>query len=153
MCNRYNQLSRFQDFKQEMTQALLIKLLDYDPSIGTTLIQFAARSMLNAIHGYIRKNVGVYLLSDDYYRHLRKANAIYYRDKELYYDERIEAVQNETGFSLKRILGYIEHGKWFKYPESIGANVSDFVQAKLTPNDFLSPEYIVLSEMLTSACF
>jgi len=152
-CNRYNQLSRFQDFKQEMTQALLIKLPDYDPTVGTTLIQFAARSMLNAIHEYMRKNVGVYLLSDDYYKNLRKVNAVFYRDIKLSYDNRIEAVQSETGFSLKRILGYIEHGSWFKYPESIDSNISDFVRAKLTPDDFLSPEHVVLREMFNSACF
>jgi len=32
-----------------MTQAMLIKLYDYAPAVGTTLIQFAARNMLNAV--------------------------------------------------------------------------------------------------------
>lgn len=152
LCDRYNQLSRFKDVKQEMLQAMLEKLNEYDPSVGTTLVQFAARSMVNAVHTYMRKNAGMFVLSDKYYQNLRKVSAIYYRDSELPYDTRIQAVIDETGFSLNRILGYIEQSKWFRYPESIESNISDFVQAKLTPDEFSSPDIIVPHEMFVQAC-
>ena len=148
-CQRYGQQSRFKDIKQEMIEAMLEKSDDYNPTVGTTLIQFAGSRMVNAVHTYLRKNAGIFLLSDKYYQNLRKVSAIYYRDKELAIDARIQAVISETGFSLKRVLGYIDHGKWFRYPESIESNISDFVQAKLTPDEFASPEYVVLHKLFT----
>ncbi len=143
LCNKYSQLSRYKDFKQEMICAMLEKLETYDSAFGTTLLQYSARHMSNAIHDYMRTNGGVYLLSDDYYKNLRKVNAIFYRDRELSYEESIQIVMKETGFSLKHVLGYIEHGKWFRYPESIESNINDFVHAKLTPDSFASPDHII----------
>lgn len=89
LCVKYNQQSRYKDIKEEMILALLEKLSDYDPTVGTTLLQFAGRNMVNAVHDYMRKNVGVFLLSDKYYQNLRKVSAIYYRNKELPDDKRV----------------------------------------------------------------
>ncbi len=150
-CHRYSQLSRFKDFKQEMLMAMFEKLDDYDPAVGTTLIQFAARSMINAVHDYMRKNVGMYLLSDKYYQNLRTVNAIYYRDPELTHDERVQVVLSEKNISLKRVLQYIEDGKWFRYPENIESNMSDFELGKRTLDMFSSPEHILVHNAFEKA--
>jgi DNA-directed RNA polymerase specialized sigma subunit len=145
LCTKYNQLSRFQDVKQEMLTALIQKLPEYDPTVGTTLIQFAGRDMVNAVHEYIRKNAGLYLLSDKYYQNLRKVNAIYNRNRdELTPEERFQNVISETDFTVKQTLGYIEAGKWFSNPESLEQSLSDFERAKRTPNDYDSPETVLL---------
>lgn len=147
LCEKHNQHSRYQDIKQEIVQVLLEKLDSYDLAAGTTLIQFAGCVMVNAVHDYMRKNVGIYLLSDKYYQNLRKVNAIYYRDSKLSHDVRIKTVIAETDLSLKKVLGYIDDGKWFRYPESIESNISDFEHFKGTPDIYSPPEYIILRDI------
>ncbi|MDD4494856.1 MAG: hypothetical protein PHV32_11030 [Eubacteriales bacterium] len=126
----------------------------YYPAIGTTLLQFAARNMENAVHDYLRKNAGIFLLADKYYQNLRKVSAIYYRDRDtLSCDQRIEAIIRETGFTLKQVLRYIEHGSWFRYPENIASNISAFVEAKLTPNKFSAPDRLVPHKLFVETYF
>lgn len=147
LCDDYSQYSRYKDFKQEMISVLFEKLFDYDSTVGTTLLQYANHDIKNAIHDYMRKNAGVFLLSDRYYRNLRKVNAIYYRDSDLTQDVRIQIAMSETGLSLKKVIGYIDDGKWFRYPESIGSSISDFELGKRTLDIHSSPEHIVLHDM------
>lgn len=118
-CKKHSQHSRFKDIKQEAVRVLLEKLDEYDPTVGTTLWQFTWHDIKNAFYDYMRKNVGIYLLSDKYYQALRKVNYIYYRNDELSYDERIQTVITKTGFKLEKVLRYIDDANGFGIPKAL----------------------------------
>lgn len=151
LCKKYNQLDRVQEVKHEVIVVLLEKREEYDPTVGTSLLQFAARDMLNAVHDYLRKNVGMYLLSGKEYRNLRKANAIYYHDKWLSHNERIQAVMAETDFTQRQAENYIVTGWWFRYPGKLEPNTVDFEQAKLALDPYSNPADIVPRALLYDA--
>jgi hypothetical protein len=153
LCEKYGQLSRFQDFKQEMVTALLDRITEYDSTVGTTLVQFASKNMVAAVHSYMRKNVGMYLLPEKYYQDLRKVAHNYYKHKELSVDERIQLVITETGLPFKRILRLTEESEKFRYPETLDTNLSDFERAKRTPTEYSAPDYLVLNNMFWNAVF
>ncbi|GHU60204.1 hypothetical protein FACS1894171_0730 [Clostridia bacterium] len=93
---KYGQLSRFQDIKQEMVSILLDRVEVYDSTVGTMLLQFAKKNMLATVHTYMRKNCGIYLLPEKYYQNLRLVSHLYYKDRALSEDERIQAVITQT---------------------------------------------------------
>jgi DNA-directed RNA polymerase specialized sigma subunit len=148
---KYGQLSRYQDIKQEMVSVLIDRIEAYDPTVGTTLLQFAKKNMLAAVHTYMRKNCGIYLLPEKYYQNLRLVSHIYYKDKDLEVDERIQAVIDQTGLPIEKVLRFIEESTKFRYPETIDTNFSDFERAKRTPIEYAAPDYLLLQNVFWEA--
>ncbi|GHU81774.1 hypothetical protein AGMMS50284_2690 [Clostridia bacterium] len=148
---KYGQLSRFQDIKQEMVSTLLDRIEAYDPTVGTTLLQFAKKNMLAAVHTYMRKNCGIYLLPEKYYQQLRLVSHLYYKERELSEDERIQVVIERTGLPIERVLRFIEESIKFRYPETIDTNFSEFERAKRTPIEYAAPDYLLLKSIFWDA--
>jgi DNA-directed RNA polymerase specialized sigma subunit len=117
-----------------MVCVLLDRAEAYGPTIGTTLMQFAKKNMLAAVHTYMRKNAGIYLLPEKYYQNLRTVAHLYYKNKDLSAEGQISLIMDETGLPLAKILRLIEESERFRYPETIDTNFSDFDRAKQTPH-------------------
>lgn len=103
LCERYGQQGHVEDIKQEIVAALLGKIDDYDPTVGTSLLQFAKHDILGAVHAYIRQNGGAFAVPENRYKALRRVNAIYYKHGELSVSERIQVVIEQTGLPVGKV--------------------------------------------------
>jgi len=156
LCERYGQPRHFQDIKQEMAAALLGKLKTYDPAVGTSLMQFARYDVVNAVHTYIRQNGGVFTVPENRYKTLRRVNAIYYRNRELPFAERIQAVVEQTGLPIKKVEAFVAQGEGFRFYDDLNADensngISEYGLAKRIPDIYSSPDYIVPRILLYEA--
>ena len=155
ICDHYWQLHRFEDVKQEMVAALFEKINDYDPTVGTSLLQFAWHDVINAVHKYIRQNGGVYALPENRYKYLRRVTAIYYRDRKLSSEDRIRAVVEHTGLPAEKVRRFVAEGEQFRFSESLNVDaansLNEYELAKRMASNYSSPEKIVPRAMFYDA--
>jgi len=155
-CLQQGYLNHFQDVKQAMIEAILIKINDYDPDIGATLLTYVHKHIEAAAHEYIRQNCGSINPSEYDYDNLRKITAIFNSMPEATETEKMQTVIEKTGLSESQIHQYLQNSEPFRNPMNIDSGSRNEDDGFLPLAEKIgdkkgNPETILLSKLLYEA--
>jgi DNA-directed RNA polymerase specialized sigma subunit len=154
-CGHYGRLQHFQDVKQTIVAAMFAKIGDYDPTVGTTLVQYTKWYVEEAVIDYIRQ-IGEVAINESAYDTLRKITAIYYENPEATEAERYRAIKEQFGYDEKKTREFLRYGELFRYSTSLDAVERDEDEGRIPLIERLgdiyqNPEYIVLKKLFCEA--
>lgn len=121
LCERYRVLHHFADVKSIIIKTLIEIMPKYDLSAGTTLWQYAYKSIHGAVDEYIRTSCSATSMNSNQYKVLKQVNGLYfeYRACSFSYKESIAKIARQLKLPLNQVIWFLKSSLGFRYYPSI----------------------------------